>query len=133
MDVGSDESPDPRPERPQRGYAAAPGIERGNRTERPPLSSRDRLIERRLNQYSDRWIDPEPWQEGEAPGLGHPHQAVEVAASVIPCASSQRSASIAALQPSAAAVTAWRYRWSWTSPAMNTPSILEPVSSRTIR
>ena len=37
----------------------------------------------------------------------HPgYQAVAVAASVIPCASSQRSASIAALQPSAAAVTA---------------------------
>ena len=39
----------------------------------------------------------------------HPaYQAVAVAASVIPCASSQRSASIAALQPSAAAVTACR-------------------------
>jgi hypothetical protein len=36
------------------------------------------------------------------------YQAVAVLASVIPCDSSQRSASIAALQPSAAAVTAWR-------------------------
>ncbi len=36
------------------------------------------------------------------------HQAVAVAASVIPWASSQRSASMAALQPSAAAVTACR-------------------------
>jgi branched-subunit amino acid ABC-type transport system permease component len=40
------------------------------------------------------------------------NQAVDVAASVIPCDSSQRSASIAALHPSAAAVTACRYRWS---------------------
>ena len=63
---------------------------------------------------------------------GH-YQAVAVAASVMPWASSQRSASIAALQPSAAAVTACRYRWSWTSPAMNTPSIFEPVSSWTTR
>jgi hypothetical protein len=61
------------------------------------------------------------------------YHAVAVETSVIPSDSSQRSASIAALQPSAAAVTAWRYRWSWTSPAMNTPSIFEPVSSRTTR
>ena len=39
---------------------------------------------------------------------GRPYQAVAVAASVIPWASSQRSASMAALQPSPAAVTAWR-------------------------
>ena len=36
------------------------------------------------------------------------YQAVAVACSVMPWASSQRSASIAALQPSAAAVMAWR-------------------------
>jgi len=36
------------------------------------------------------------------------YQAVVVAASVMPSDSSQRSASMAALQPSAAAVTAWR-------------------------
>ena len=36
------------------------------------------------------------------------YQEVAVAASAMPCASSQRSASMAALQPSAAAVTAWR-------------------------
>src|SRR4029079_16175222 len=64
---------------------------------------------------------------------GDGYQAVAVAASVIPSDSSQRSASIAALQPSAAAVTAWRERWSWTSPAMKTPSILESVSSWTTR
>ena len=61
------------------------------------------------------------------------YQAAAEAASVMPWDSSQRSASMAALQPSAAAVTAWRYRWSWTSPAMKTPSILEPVSSWTTR
>ena len=56
-----------------------------------------------------------------APGAGRParrprgagararaYQAVAVAASVMPWASSQRSASMAALQPSPAAVTAWR-------------------------
>ena len=44
-----------------------------------------------------------------APRLaGTPYQAVAVVASLIPWASSQRSASIAALQPSPAAVTAWR-------------------------
>ena len=36
------------------------------------------------------------------------YQAVAVVASLMPSCSSQRSASIAALQPSAAAVTAWR-------------------------
>ncbi len=36
------------------------------------------------------------------------YQAVAVWTSVIPSDSSQRSASMAALQPSAAAVTAWR-------------------------
>src|SRR6185369_11940623 len=61
------------------------------------------------------------------------YQAAADAASVMPSDSSQRSASMAALQPSAAAVTACRYRWSWTSPAMKTPSILDPVSSWTTR
>ena len=36
------------------------------------------------------------------------YHAVDVAASAMPCDSSQRSASMAALHPSAAAVTAWR-------------------------
>ena len=39
-----------------------------------------------------------------------------------PCSASQRSASIAAMQPVPAAVIAWRYTWSCTSPAANTPS-----------
>ena len=39
-------------------------------------------------------------------------------------ASSQRSASMAAMQPEPAAVIAWRYVWSCTSPQANTPSML---------
>ena len=39
------------------------------------------------------------------------------------CSLSQRSASSAAAQPDPAAVTAWRYTWSWTSPAANTPGM----------
>ena len=47
---------------------------------------------------------------GPAPWKCHDraYQAVSVLASVMPCDSSQRSASIAAMQPSPAAVTAWR-------------------------
>ncbi len=36
-------------------------------------------------------------------------------------ASSHRSASMAAIHPVPAAVMAWRYVWSWTSPHANTP------------
>src|SRR5205814_5747233 len=43
--------------------------------------------------------------------------------------SSQRSASMAARQPSPAAVTAWRYTWSRTSPAANTPGMLVIVDA----
>src|SRR6187455_2274044 len=39
------------------------------------------------------------------------------------CSSSQRCASSAAIVPEPAAVTAWRYVWSWTSPAANTPGM----------
>jgi hypothetical protein len=45
---------------------------------------------------------------GSVFAVARAYQAVAVAASLIPSDSSQRSASIAALQPSAAAVTAWR-------------------------
>ena len=38
------------------------------------------------------------------------------------CSSSQRSVSIAAMQPDPAAVIACRYVKSWTSPQANTPS-----------
>ena len=57
--------------------------------------------------------DLDQWATGLAPAAcaterGRPYQAVRVATSVMPWASSQRSASMAALQPSAAAVTAGR-------------------------
>ena len=69
-----------------------------------------------------------PQAPAGAIGLGSAYQLVAVVATCSPMDSSQRSASIAALQPSPAAVTAWRYRWSWTSPATNTPSMLVLVS-----
>src|SRR6266436_4316133 len=43
------------------------------------------------------------------------------------CASRKRSASIAAMQPVPAAVTAWRYVRSWTSPQAKTPRTLVSV------
>ncbi len=49
-----------------------------------------------------------------------------------PCSASQRSQSMAAMQPDPAAVTAWRYTWSCTSPQANTPGTdvrLEPGST----
>ena len=52
---------------------------------------------------------PDAAGHGAGPPARERHyQAVAVAASVMPWASSQRSASMAALQPSPAAVTAWR-------------------------
>ena len=42
-------------------------------------------------------------------------------------ASSHRSASMAAIQPVPAAVTAWRYTWSWASPHAKTPGMLVAV------
>ena len=65
----------------------------------------DRLVQRDADQRLDGRLDAEAGQEVEASRSYH---AVAVAASVMPCDSSQRSASIAALQPSAAAVTACR-------------------------
>ena len=46
------------------------------------------------------------------------------------CSSNHRSASMAAMQPVPAAVTAWRYRWSATSPAAKTPSTVVAVVPR---
>ena len=43
------------------------------------------------------------------------------------CSSSQRCASSAAMVPEPAAVTAWRYVWSWTSPAAKTPGMFVRV------
>ena len=108
VDVRADEAIDARSERPQCRNPAAAGIEHRDRARRSSLGGGDGTVERLVNQGSERRADPQPGQEGEAPSLSHAYQAVEVAASVMPWASSQRSASMAALQPSPAAVTAWR-------------------------
>jgi hypothetical protein len=47
--------------------------------------------------------------------------------SSVMCSPRKRSASMAAMQPVPAAVTAWRYRESWTSPAAKTPRTLVAV------
>jgi hypothetical protein len=108
VDVGADQAIDARSERAQSRDPSASRVERRHGSRRPPLGRPDGAVKRLVYEGSDGWVDPQPLQEGEPPGLRHTYQAVEVAASVMPCASSQRSASIAALQPSAAAVTAWR-------------------------
>ena len=108
MDVGADQSTNSRTEGAQRGDAPAASVQGSDRARPALFCGTDRVVKRFVHERSDRRPDPQPVQEGEAPGLGHSYQAVEVAASVIPSASSQRSASMAALQPSPAAVTAWR-------------------------
>ena len=83
-----------RPDGPATGLAASrPHV-------MPPLASRGVGVSGRRNQASV------AASRGRARAATY--QAVVVAASVMPSASSQRSASMAALQPSAAAVTAWR-------------------------
>jgi len=64
---------------------------------------------------------PHPLSTGKLTRKHHPdpRQGVE---EFHTCASSQRSASIAAAHPIPAAVTAWRYLWSTQSPPANTPS-----------
>ena len=52
-----------------------------------------------------------------------------LASAACSCSPSQRSASIAAMQPEPAAVIAWRNTWSCTSPAANTPSTEVRVES----
>ena len=47
--------------------------------------------------------------------------------------SSHRSASMAAMHPDPAAVTAWRYRWSWTSPQAKTPATSVRVEPGSVR
>ena len=60
-----------------------------------------------------------------------PGRYVRGAVSAVPawpsCSASQRSASSAPMQPIPAAVIAWRYVWSTTSPAANTPSMFVRV------
>ena len=112
VDVRPDQPPDPRTERAELGDAPAACVEDGDRPPRPidtGLSVGDRVVERRLDQARDGRRDTEAFDDRLAAlGRHAVYQAVAVAASVIPCASSQRSASIAALQPSPAAVTACR-------------------------
>ena len=108
MDVGSHEPLDPGPELAQRGDTPAAGIEdRDDTDERTSASAMAESSALRTRTLDGRF-DAQPGAARESRGFGHPYQAVAVAASVIPSASSQRSASMAALQPSAAAVTAWR-------------------------
>ena len=108
MDVGAHEPVDPWPERAQCRDPPAARVERRDRARPALLGGVDRVVERLVDERSDRRPDPQPREEGKTPGFGHSYQAVEVAASVMPWASSQRSASMAALQPSPAAVTACR-------------------------
>ena len=108
MDVRTDQAGDPWTEGAEGRDPAAARVERRYRPGRARFGHFDGAFQRLVDQAPDGGLDPQPGQQGESPGFGHPHQAVEVTASVMPCASSQRSASIAALQPSAAAVTAWR-------------------------
>ena len=108
VDVGPDQAFNPWPEAAQRRDAAAARVEDRDPTRSPLLGRADRVIERLADEGTDRGPDAQPRKKGEPPGLVHAYRAVEVAASVMPWASSQRSASIAALQPSPAAVTACR-------------------------
>src|SRR5262249_35697242 len=98
------------------------------------------LLERRHLPRHRRLSQAElPAGPGEAAGLGGGMETLELvpvhghlctrqglhsaatAGSSSPCAARKRSASSAAMQPWPAAVTAWRYTSSVTSPAANTP------------
>ena len=97
VDIGADESGDAGAEVAEGGSAPAAGVQDGDAARRcTGLSGGDRLLEQAPNQLVD---------VGRSSGA---HHADAVLASAIPCDSSHRSASIAARQPSPAAVTAWR-------------------------
>ena len=95
----------------QGGAAAAAGIEDHDRGRRSALGRARRLgaserpAEGRADQVACAQLKPEPT---ECRLAAIAHQAAVAGASTAPCSSSQRSASIAALQPSPAAVMAWR-------------------------
>jgi hypothetical protein len=72
---------------------------------RPLASSRRPPAGRPKSSIKGQLAGAEVWRAGRPTA---PYQAEAEAASVMPSDSSQRSASMAALQPSAAAVTAWR-------------------------
>ncbi len=110
MDVGADEALDPGPISLQVRDPAAARVEDGDAravtVPCPRLTSVERLIERRGHQLIGRRGLARIGQDREASRLRGIHHAPAVVASLIPSDSSQRSASMAALQPSAAAVTA---------------------------
>ena len=108
MDVDANEAIDPVAERDQRRRPSATGVEHRDVPGRARRRGIDRRPECSLQTRGDRRLDAEPLDQVVASSLRGGHQAVAVAASVMPCDSSQRSASMAALQPSAAAVTACR-------------------------
>ena len=110
VDVHADEPADALPERAQLAEPAAARVERrgasvGERLVKPLL---DDVLRGRYETQAPR--DPRIGGNcGGAVGLLRDrHHAVAVADWLMPSLSSQRSASIAALQPSPAAVTAWR-------------------------
>jgi hypothetical protein len=67
VDVRTHHPVDPRTEATERGDPSAPGIEGSNRAGRPLLGAGNRLVKRAMDQRSNRWIDPEPGQEGKTP------------------------------------------------------------------
>ncbi len=110
MDVDADETPDPGPNRSEGRPLAAPGIE-GD--EGPSGGRRLDPVEGGLEPLAKEGAEAPLGRRavssvavGSVPRVAH--HAVAVAASTMPRDSSQRSASMAALQPSPAAVTAWR-------------------------
>ena len=84
VDISTYQSVDPGPECPQRRNPAAARIERGDRTWRACLGRPDRPIQGLVHEAPDGRADTQSWQEGETPEFGHPYQALEVAASVMP-------------------------------------------------
>ena len=153
VEVDPDEAADAGAEPRQRRGPTAARVEHGERataTSRRAAIARDGLLDRlgaprdrlgalrvrqgALEHPAQRRPDARTGAPPREDGLPRGHQpAATTAGAASACSSSQRSASMAARQPSPAAVTAWRYRWSCTSPAMKTPSISERVSSITRR
>ena len=109
MDVGADEACDAGPEGLQLRDTAAAGVEDREPTGLEAGRGVKRRLELALDDLGGRRPDAQPGKDREPAALpGWHYQAVAVDVSAMPCDSSQRSASIAALQPSPAAVTAWR-------------------------
>ncbi len=107
MEIHTGEPADPRPERRQHAPATARGVEAGG------VCGGDRLVEPLSDDLAGGGAPVQPPSQPIGAAAWSPaaiHHAVAVAASAIPWDSSHLSASMAALHPSAAAVTAWRYR-----------------------